>query len=163
MQASIVRNDAGLYRICRPVSADELLGVATGILEERFHRSDALGSPNETRNYLMLKLAGEEREVFGVVFLDCQHRVLAFEVLFQGSLSSTSVHPREVVKRCLALNAGAVILAHNHPSGVPDPSSADRAITDTLGKALELVEVRLLDHIVVGGSRTVSFAEKGWV
>lgn len=163
MQASIVRNDAGLYRTRRPVSADELLGFATGLLEERFRRSDALGSPDATRDYLMLRLAVEERELFGVVFLDSQHQVLSFEVLFQGSLSSTTVHPREVVKRCLALNAGAVILAHNHPSGVPDPSSADRQITDRLGRALELVEVRLLDHIVVGGPRAVSFAERGWL
>lgn len=163
MMPSIVRNEAGLYRTRRPVSEEELLGFATDLVASRFVRTEALQSPQESRDFLMLKLAQEERELFGVVFLDSQHRVLGYEVLFLGSISSSSVHPREVVKRCLALNTAAVILAHNHPSGVPDPSAADRAITDRLKEALDLVEVRLLDHIVVGGVQTVSFAERGWL
>lgn len=163
MKPLIVRNEAGLYRTRRPVSEEELLGFATDLVASRFTRSDVIQSPQESRDFLTLRLALEERELFGVVFLDSQHQVLGFEVLFLGSISSASVYPREVVKRCLALNTAAVILAHNHPSGVPDPSAADRAITDRLKAALDLVEVRLLDHIVVGGARTVSFAERGWL
>lgn len=163
MRPSIIKNEGGLYRTRRPVSEQELLGFALTLMEEKFHREDILGNPADSRQFLLLKLTSEERETFSVVFLDAQHRVLSFETLFMGSISSTTVHPREVVKRCLALNAAAVVLAHNHPSGVPEPSAADRAITERLVQALELVEVRVLDHIVIGGTQTVSFAERGWL
>ncbi len=118
-------------------------------------------SPAAVKSYLQLQLAQLTREVFAVLFLDHQQRLLAFETLFQGTLSQTSVYPREVVKRALALNASAVILAHNHPSGVAEPSRADEFLTKTLKDALALVDVRVIDHIVVGTGSTVSFAERG--
>jgi DNA repair protein RadC len=101
--------------------------------------------------------------VFGCLFLDNRHRVIAFEELFRGSIDGASVHPREVVRRCLAHNAAAVILAHNHPSGVAEPSAADRAITLRLREALELIDVRLLDHFVIGDGKPTSLAQRGWI
>lgn len=163
MKPSIIKREGGLYRFRRPVSEQELLGFAVNLVEERYYRTEALSNPEASKQFLLLKLGSEEREVFGVVFLDSQHRVLAFEPMFLGSISSATVYPREVVKRCLTLNAAAVVLAHNHPSGIPEPSAADRAITDRIVQALELIEVRVLDHIVVGGGRTASFAERGWL
>jgi DNA repair protein RadC len=118
-------------------------------------------SPASVKQFLQLQLAYLTREVFAVLFLDHQQRLLGFETLFQGTLSQTSVHPREVVKRALALNAAAVILAHNHPSGVAEPSRADEFLTRTLKDALALVDVRVIDHIVVGAGSTASFAERG--
>jgi DNA repair protein RadC len=118
-------------------------------------------SPTAVKHYLQLQLAQLAREVFAVLFLDHQQRLLAFETLFQGTLSQTSVYPREVVQRALALNASAVILAHNHPSGVAEPSRADEFLTQSLKQALALVDVRVIDHIVVGAGSTVSFAERG--
>jgi DNA repair protein RadC len=106
-------------------------------------------------------LSGRQQEVFLVLFLDTQHRVIAPEELFHGTLGQTSVYPREVVKRALAHNAAAVILAHNHPSGVAEPSQSDRLLTDALKQALAMVDVRMLDHFVVAGATTLSFAEKG--
>lgn len=126
-------------------------------------RDDVMASPEATRHYLSRRLRGRRREVFAVLFLDTQHRLIAFEELFQGTLDSCSVHPRQVVERALALNAAAVILAHNHPSGVAEPSAADRHITDRLRQSLELIEVRVLDHFVVGEGRAASFAERGWL
>lgn len=132
-------------------------------LGEEINRSDKLRSPADTRNFLRARLRDYDHEVFAVLFLDNQHRVIAYEELFRGTLDSCSVHPREVVKRSLALRAGAVILAHNHPSGVAEPSSADRQITRRLQEALALVEVRTLDHLVIGDGEPVSFAERGWL
>lgn len=126
-------------------------------------RDDVMASPEATRHYLSLRLRGRRREVFAVLFLDTQHRLIAFEELFHGTLDSCSVHPRQVVERALTLNAAAVILAHNHPSGVVEPSAADRHITDRLRQSLELIEVRVLDHFVVGEGRAASFAERGWL
>ncbi len=108
-------------------------------------------------------LGGRHQEVFLWLFLDTQHRVIASEELFHGTLNQTSVYPREVVKRALAHNAAAVILAHNHPSGVAEPSQSDQLLTDVLKQALNLVDVRVLDHFVVGASQTLSFAEKGLI
>lgn len=132
-------------------------------LAATLERADVMGSPEATRHYLARRLRGRRREVFAVLFLDTQHRLIAFEELFQGTLDSCSVHPRQVVERALALNAAAVILAHNHPSGVAEPSAADRHITERLREALGLVEVRVLDHFVVGEGRAASFAERGWL
>ena len=115
----------------------------------------------KVKDFLALHLAALEQEVFAVMFLDGQHRLLEFEVMFQGSLTQTSVYPREVVRKALAHNAGAVILAHNHPSGVAEPSRADEFLTQTLKSALQLVDVRVLDHLVVGHGQVVSFAERG--
>jgi DNA repair protein RadC len=113
------------------------------------------------RDYLQLLLGGRHQEVFLVLFLDTQHRVIASEELFHGTLNQTSVYPREVVKRALAHNAAAVILAHNHPSGVAEPSQSDQLLTSALKQALSLVDVRVLDHFVVAVGQTLSFAEKG--
>lgn len=161
--SNIDKTTRGLYRTKRAVTGDELIKFATNLIAEDFHRLDTLSSPQESRTFLTMRMAQEKREVFAVIFLDSQHRVLAYEQMFFGTLDSAAVHPREVVRRCLELNAGAVILAHNHPSGVPDPSPADRAITDRLSQALALVEVKVLDHLVVGGTQIASFAERGWL
>ncbi|KAB7627373.1 RadC family protein [Alkalilimnicola sp. S0819] len=127
----------------------------------KLQRGEALGSPADTRAYLTAKLRHHPHEVFACLFLDNRHRVLAFEELFRGTIDAASVYPREVVKRALALNAAALILAHNHPSGVAEPSRADELLTRRLGEALGLVDIRLLDHFVVGDGEAVSFAERG--
>src|SRR2546421_7113453 len=121
----------------------------------------ALTSPGAVRDFLRLSLAGREHEVFVCIWLDAQHRVLAVEEPFRGTLTQTSVYPREIVKAALRLNAAAVIFAHNHPSGLAEPSRADELLTRDLSNALALVEVKVLDHFVVAGSHTVSFAERG--
>lgn len=132
-------------------------------LAETASRDGVLRSPGDTRNYIAMKLQHRPQEVFLGLFLDSQHRIIACEELFYGTIDSASVHPREVVRRAMAHNAAAMIFAHNHPSGIAEPSSADRNITDRLAKALELVDIRTLDHIVVGHGQTTSFAERGWL
>lgn len=132
-------------------------------LEETLKKGDALTSPQHTRRYLSQLLRDRHREAFFILFLDNQHRVLSGEVLFEGTIDSASVYPREVVKRSLELNAAALILAHNHPSGVAEPSQADRRITRRISDALALVDIRVLDHFVVGEGEIVSFAERGWL
>ena len=138
-----------------------VMELARRSLAQRLAVRTVLSSPQEVKDYLRLQLAHEEREVFAVMFLDAQNQLLQFEHLFRGTLSQTSVYPREVVKRALALQASAVILAHNHPSGVAEPSQADEFVTQALKQALQLVDVRVLDHVVVGGEQAVSFAERG--
>jgi len=132
-------------------------------LQEEIQRGDALNSPRAVREYLQLLLGARQQEVFLVLFLDTQHRLLASEEMFHGTLSQTSVYPREVVKRALAHNAAAVILAHNHPSGVAEPSQSDQLLTSALKQALAMVDVRVLDHFVVAMGHTLSFAEKGLI
>ncbi len=122
---------------------------------------DALNSPGAVRDYLKLHFTGREYESFVAIFLDAQHRVIDVEELFRGTLTQTSVYPREVVKAALKHNAAAVIFAHNHPSGVAEPSQADRMLTDALKNALALVDVRCLDHFIVAGVEVLSFAERG--
>jgi len=143
------------------VQLQAVLEMSRRALQEEFQRGDALNSPRAVRDYLQLLLGGRQQEVFLVLFLDTQHRVIASEELFHGTLSQTSVYPREVVKRALAHNAAAVILAHNHPSGVAEPSQADQLLTNALKQALGLVDVRVLDHFVVAMGQTLSFAERG--
>jgi DNA repair protein RadC len=143
------------------VQLQAVLEMSRRALQEEMRSGDALNSPAAVRNYLQLLLRGREQEVFMVIFLDAQHRVTASEELFHGTLTQTSVYPREVVKRALALNAAAVIFAHNHPSGVAEPSQSDRVLTDALKQALQLVDVRVLDHFVVAGAGCFSFAENG--
>jgi DNA repair protein RadC len=121
----------------------------------------ALTSPGAVRDFLRLSLAGREHEVFVCIWLDAQHRVLAVEEPFRGTLTQTSVYPREIVKAALRLNAAAVIFAHNHPSGVAQPSRSDELLTRDLREALSLVEVKVLDHFIVAGSQAISFAERG--
>lgn len=139
-----------------------VLELARRALGEEMAQRDVFDSPAAVRDWLRLKLGRLPREVFLVILLDSQNRVIGSEELFQGTLAQTSVHPREVVKLVLAHNAAAVILAHNHPSGVGEPSQADRLLTDTLKQALSLVDVRVLDHFIVAGNASpVSFAERG--
>jgi DNA repair protein RadC len=130
-------------------------------LRETLARGAALSSPQAVRDYLRLKLQGKPHEVFVAVFLDAQNRVLEVEELFRGTLTQTSVFPREIVKQALHHNAAAVIFAHNHPSGVAEPSRADEALTQTLKHTLALVDVKVLDHFVIGGDSAMSFAERG--
>lgn len=132
-------------------------------LAERMRKKPALENPQAVRDYLKSMLRHEPHEVFGCLFLDSKHQVLTFEALFRGSIDNTSVHPREVVKRSLANNAAAVILCHNHPSGNSDPSQADRLLTKRLQKALDLIDVRVLDHFIVGEGEPLSMAECGWM
>ncbi len=140
-----------------------VLETARRHLAERRRRDAALESPQAVRDYLKAQLRHEPHEVFGCLFLDTRHRVLAFEALFQGSIDGASVYPRQVVKRALAHNAAALILVHNHPSGVAEPSQADRLLTQRLKEALGLIEVRVLDHFVVGEGEPQSLAELGWL
>jgi len=140
-----------------------VLEMARRHLHEALRDGDVLSSPQLTRQYLRAQLRNEAREVFAVLFLDNRHRVLAFEPLFYGTIDGAAVYPREVLKRCLRHNAAAVIVAHNHPSGVAEPSQSDHRITDRLRDALALVDIRLLDHVIVGDSDCVSFSERGWL
>ena len=147
-----------------PAKRAELLAVvevARRALAQQMHVEPLFDTPQRVKDYLALQLGGRSQEVFAVLFLDAQHRLLRLEEMFQGTLNQTSVYPREVVKRALALNAAAVVLAHNHPSGVAEPSRADEYLTQTLVSALKLVDVRVLDHIVVGLGQVVSMAERG--
>ena len=137
------------------------LELARRALKEEMSSRDALSSPRAVRDYLRLALAGREHEVFVALLLDAQHRVTACEELFKGTLTQTSVYPREVVKCALRHNAAAIIFAHNHPSGVAEPSHADEILTRSLKAALALVEIQVLDHFIVAGTRTMSFAERG--
>jgi DNA repair protein RadC len=140
-----------------------ILEMSRRYLQQQLQAGDALTSPCATRSYLQARLRHYPHEVFACLFLDNRHRVIAFEELFRGTIDGASVHPREVVKRALAHNAAALILAHNHPSGVTEPSQADRHITAHLKQAMSLVDIRVLDHIVVGEGEPVSLAERGWL
>jgi DNA repair protein RadC len=143
------------------VQLQAVLEMSRRALQEEMQAGDALNSPRAVRDYLQLLLRSRQQEVFVVIFLDAQHRAIAAEELFQGTLTQTSVYPREVVKRALHHNAAALIFAHNHPSGVAEPSDSDRLLTQALKKSLQLVDVRVLDHFIVAGAACLSFAEKG--
>ncbi len=138
-----------------------VLEMARRALAETLRAGDALASPAAVRDFLRLSLAARDHEVFVALLLDAQNRVLACEELFRGTLAQTSVYPREVVKSALARNAAAIIFAHNHPSGVAEPSHADQALTQSLKQALALVDIKVLDHFIVAGSACLSFAERG--
>jgi DNA repair protein RadC len=140
---------------------EQTIQRALAILADRMRDGPALTAPDTVRDYLRLLLHDRGHEVFVCLFLDAQHRVIATEELFRGTLAQTSVYPREVVKATLAHNAAAVVFAHNHPSGVCEPSRADELLTQTLKQALALVDVKVLDHFVVAGAASVSFAERG--
>lgn len=165
--------DKGYYgpiQMIDPVSpteqqADDLvIAEALRVLGKRIRNTGRMfTAPQDIKDYLVLQYGPTEHEVFGCVFLSSQHQFIGVEKLFRGSLSQTSVYPREVIKRALAVNAGAVILFHNHPSGMPEPSRADELLTQSLKTALAMVDIRVLDHIVVGGTSTVSFAERGLI
>ncbi len=140
-----------------------VMEMARRALAQQLKAAPVFDSPTGVKDYLALKLGGHDREVFAVLFVDAQHRLLALEEMFHGSLTQTSVYPREVVKRALAWNAAAVVLAHNHPSGIAEPSRADEFLTQSLRTALGMVDVRVLDHVVVGRGHVVSMAERGLI
>ena len=158
--ALLVRDAQGRYL---PASVDQILEAARQAIDQKMQRGAEFTSPALVKEYLRNKLAGFEHEVFAVLFLDTRHRLIEYAEMFRGTIDSASVYPREVVKEALRFNAGAVVLSHNHPSGNPEPSQADKALTQRLKDALALVEVRTLDHIIVAGSDTVSFAERGLI
>jgi DNA repair protein RadC len=149
-----------------PAKRAELCAVvelARRSLRQVMSAAPVFENPRAVQEHLQLQFAGLDHECFGILFLDARHRLVAFETLFRGTLTQAAVYPREVVKRALALSAAAVVLAHNHPSGTPEPSKADEFLTQTLKQALSLVDVRVLDHVIVASSGTVSMAERGLV
>lgn len=161
--------DAGREEVCAVhglgdasyVQLQAALELSRRYLLGRLCRGRALGSPAEVRQFLQLKLRSLPHEVFACIFLDNQHAVISYEELFRGTIDGASVYPREVVKRSLSLNAAAVIFAHNHPSGVAEPSQADQRLTQRLKAALGTVDIRVLDHFVIGEAEALSFAERG--
>lgn len=144
-------------------SAEEVIANAIAFLQSTLERDHVFTSADAVRQFLRLRLGQCECEYFGIMFLDNQHRLIKFVELFRGTIDGAAVYPREVVKEALAFNAAAVILAHNHPSGVAEPSSADRHITMQIRDALALVDIRVIDHFVVTAVDSVSFAERGWI
>jgi len=138
-----------------------MLEIVRRALAQQLKAAPVFDAPQKVKDFVALRLGGRPFEVFAVLYLDAQHRLIEMHDLFRGTLSQTSVYPREVVRQALLLNAGAVILAHNHPSGVAEPSRADELLTQTLRSALQLVDVRVLDHLVVGVGQVISFAERG--
>jgi DNA repair protein RadC len=145
------------------VQLQAIFEMSRRALSEQLQSRDVLNSPQAVRDYLVLKLGSLSKEVFLVLFLDTQNRLVATEEMFSGSLKETSVYPREVVKRALHHNAASVIFAHNHPTGIAQQSQADELITKQLKQALDLVDVRVLDHFIVAGNQTLSFSEKGLI
>ncbi|EIX7809400.1 DNA repair protein RadC [Salmonella enterica] len=153
-----------LFAATLPLAAQQTIREALTLLEHQLREPGAaFTSTQAARDWLRLRMAGLEREEFMVLYLNNQHQLLAHETLFTGTVNRTEVHPREVVKAALKHNAAAVIVAHCHPSGHAEPSEADRRITERLKQTLDLVEIRLLDHLVVGGMEIVSLAERGWL
>ena len=154
----LVRDVAGDYR---PADAGEVLQAAQRLLEQQLQGREVLSSPQVVRDFLRVKLGALEHEAFAVLMLDAQNRLIEYVELFRGTVSQATVYPREVVKESLARNAAALVLVHNHPSGVAEPSRADEHLTQTLKAALALVDIRVLDHLIVAGRDVLSFAERG--
>jgi DNA repair protein RadC len=162
-----------LHAGCRDLAAEQGIGdarlailralpeLARRYFEETLPMGEAIRSPSDTETFLMARLRDRPHEVFCCLYLDNRHRVIQFEELFRGTIDGTSVYPREIVKQALAVNAAAVILAHNHPSGVAEPSQADERITRRVKSALDLVDIRLLDHLVIGDGTSTSLASRG--
>lgn len=151
----------GTYITTKPASEADILALAQKIALKRLAQGPLIDGPSSASHYLQAVFAPLEYEVFGVVFVDQRHRVIKFEPMFRGTLACASVHAREVVKRALELNAAAVVLTHNHPSGTPTPSDADQRLTTQLQQTLRLIEVNVLDHVVVSANGCYSFAEHG--
>ena len=158
--ALLVRDSHGRYALA---SADQILEAARLVIDQKMQRGTSFTSPAAVKEYLFAKLSGFEHEVFAVLFMDTQHRLIEYREMFHGTIDSAEVHPREVVKEALRLNAAALVISHNHPSGNPEPSAADRVLTKRLREALSMVDVRVLDHIIVAGTDTTSFAERGLI
>ena len=151
----------GEYDELRAATTVEIIAAARRAMTRRVHRGTAMSSPRAVREFLAVKLGTLEHEIFAVLLLDTRHRLIEYVELFRGTINGASVHPREVVKLALARNAAALVLAHPHPSGSPEPSQADELITHRLKEALALVDIAVLDHVIVAGGETVSFAERG--
>jgi DNA repair protein RadC len=145
----------------REATHEEVIEAARQSLARRVRQGAALESPGRTRDFALVQLSDRPHETFCIIHLDTRHRVIAWQELFRGTIDGASVHPREVVKEALGRNAAACIFVHNHPSGVAEPSQADELITRRLKDALELVEIRVLDHLIVAGSTALSMAERG--
>lgn len=160
MAKHIIQDTQGAYHI-KGASTLDILKLAGDIIYDSLKDKDVLGNPWDTRKFIQMRLSCREAERFCVLYLDNRNRVIEFETAFKGTIGGASVHPREIVKRALHYNAAAVIFAHNHPSGLTDPSSADKTITKRLIDALALVEIRVLDHLIVGEGDVLSFAERG--
>ncbi|WP_334180957.1 RadC family protein [Pseudomonas nitroreducens] len=154
---------SGTYIADTPLTEHDILTMAQRLANQRLRKGQALQHPKEVFHYLQILLQEYEHEVFAVLLLDNKHRVIQFQELFRGTLDGASVYPREVVKLALSCNCAALIMVHNHPSGDPEPSQADRLLTTKLKQALELVGIRTLDHIVVGSEGCVSLAERGYL
>jgi len=155
-----VRKQKGRYSVA---SSDEIMDAARRVVDQRMQRGAYFGDPVLSSAFFKEKLAGLEREVFAAVMLDTRHRMIEYVELFQGTIDGAEVHPREIVKAALRHNAAAVIVAHNHPSGDVTPSAADRVVTARVKQALALVDVRMIDHVIVGGNQTLSMAAAGQV
>jgi DNA repair protein RadC len=155
------RNDQHLFPIQCYIAQEDLLNAASTMLLEGLASQECLTRPKDTAEFLQLALAREKTEHFAVIFLNNQHRLIAYELLFQGTINGATIHPRVVVQKALAHNAAAVVLAHNHPSGCCEPSQADRVITHKLADALRLVDIRVLDHLIVTPTEWISLAEIG--
>jgi DNA repair protein RadC len=151
----------GANGAAEPATSEQILTAARQLLAGRVRRGALLTSPQRVREYLTVKLGALDHEIFGLVLADTRHRVIEYVELFRGTIDGASVHPREVVKLALEKHAAAVILVHNHPSSVQEPSHADEAITRRLREALALVDIRVLDHLIVAGPVVLSFAERG--
>jgi len=158
---ALIRDSKGNYRLTGSTTEHDVLAAAEGILQAKLERLGNLGNPRDATDFLRMRLGALLHEEFHILWLDNRHRILACQKLFTGTLDGASIHLREVVRAALTINAGAAILSHNHPSGVPEPSAADRAITKELIEALKLVGVRVLDHIVVSAGEGVSMAARG--
>lgn len=163
MSSCFLNETTNKYTITGPITRQQIIDAALDIMKGMLKKSnmESFMSPDITKQFVKLKLALMEREVFSVIYLDNQHRMIEYEELFYGTINGTSVHPREVIKSALKHNAAAIILAHNHPSGIAEPSKADKEITKSLKDALALVDIRVIDHIIVGECVPVSFAEQG--
>jgi DNA repair protein RadC len=161
MNAFRATEQQGIYHVTQQVTEEDILHFAQKLIQKRFKRGKQIKHSSDAADLFMHHLQHRENEVLGALFLDTKNRVITFEILFQGSINSSSVYPREVVKRALKHNAAAIILTHNHPSGVPDPSNADYEVTEQLQKALAMMEIKLVDHIIMGGCEFVSLASLG--
>jgi len=157
----LIRDSKGNYKLTGKTTEHDVLAAAEGILQAKLERLGSIGNPSDASDFLRMRLGSLMHEEFHILWLDNRHRILGIEKLFTGTIDGASVYPREVVRAALQINACAAILAHNHPSGVAEPSAADRAITRELIEALKLVGVRVLDHIVVGAGECVSMAGRG--
>ncbi|WP_411726373.1 RadC family protein [Methyloglobulus sp.] len=158
-----VNDKNGLYKAKKPLTAEQIIDFAKILLADRFKPGQPFDNPYVVREWLRLEYQDLEHEIFACLFLDNGNCLIAHEILFRGTIGAASVYPREVAKRALQLNAAAVIFAHNHPSGKPEPSNADRMITDKLQQCLSLLDIKTLDHLIVAKQGTCSFAEHGWV